>query len=308
MPPVYSGNVPETFSSKTIAKKWAVEQLHKTGYAVDRQSFGRIEFGKNEIYGAIEHLSNPQEFGAIIAVPMVLKRGVQIGEHGDHKNRTKHTVTFGAPVMLNGISGNMAVVINFVNHKFYIHRIVLPDGTPFQLAKRKDADKEMHKGVPKRSLAGATKSASNSSISDSSEKSNPPTKKSSKNSSGRRFVFLEGTKSRNTITRVIRFDADTENYREDLTREIIRDRTFDDTNFHILAEFSLATEYRRRDAPSFAEYRRFKRSGKEDGSRRQTDPSDRVGDQRRGTAEGAGGNGSGGVKGARQAIPRRRRI
>ena len=140
------------------------------------------------------------------------------------------------------------------------------------------------------------------SIPDSATKSNPSTKISS----GRRFVFLEGTKKRNTITRVIRFDVDTEMDMEDIGDYVISNNTFGDKTFRIFEELGIATEYERRNAPSFAEYISKKRNGSEGEGRGKISSDSRVGDQRRGAPEGAGGNGSGGVNGTRQALPRRR--
>ena len=100
----------------------------------------------------------------------MLKRGIQIGEHGNHKLREKHTVTFAAPIELNGVRGNMAVVVNMKNRKYYVHRILLPDGGSFSFDKNKNANRETHQGVPKGSLANTTRFASNNSISHSNEK------------------------------------------------------------------------------------------------------------------------------------------
>ena len=177
---VYTGTVPKSFDSKSSAKTWAFEDLKRYGLKVDKQGFGVIEFSRNDIYGAIEHLKHGEEIAAIVAVPRVLKRGIQIGEHGDHKLRDKHTVTFGAPVELNGTRGNMAVVVNMKNKKYYVHRIVLPDGSSFKFNEKNDANQEMYQGVPKRSLANTTRFASDSSILDSAKKSNSFDKKTSK--------------------------------------------------------------------------------------------------------------------------------
>ena len=167
---VFSGNVPNRFDSKSQAKVWANNELKRYGYRVDRQGFCVIEFAQKDIYGAIEHLTSAEEIVAIVAVPRVIKRGIQIGEHGNHKLREKHTVTFAAPVVLNGIRGNMAVVVNMKNKKYYVHRIIMPDGSAFKFAENKNTDQEMYQGVPKRSLADTTRSVSNNSIPDSGEK------------------------------------------------------------------------------------------------------------------------------------------
>lgn len=192
---VFTGNVPVEFSSKTEAKQWADQELKKYGHQVDRQGMGVIEFSQKDIYGAIEHLKSGAEIAAIVAVPRVLKRGKQIGEHGNHKQREKHTVTFAAPVELNGIRGNMAVVVNMKNKKYYVHRVLLPDGTAFKFEQKNNAEQEMQRGVPKRSLANATSSASNTSISQKSEKSNPFDENSSKILNRREALSDKATKT-----------------------------------------------------------------------------------------------------------------
>ena len=115
-----------------------------------------------------------------MAVYHVLKRGIQIGEHGNHKLREKHTVTFAAPVELNGTRGNMAVVVNMRNKKYYVHRIIMPDGSAFKFSKNKNTDQEAQRGVPKGSLANATRSVSKNSIPKSSQKVNTQSKKVAK--------------------------------------------------------------------------------------------------------------------------------
>ena len=43
--------------------------------------------------------------------------------------------------MLNGVRGNMAVVVNMRNNKHYVHRILTPDGSEFVFdVKRKDTE------------------------------------------------------------------------------------------------------------------------------------------------------------------------
>ena len=93
----------------------------------------------------------------------------------------------------------MAVVVNLKNKKYYVHRIVLPDGSAFKYESIKNnAEQEMYQGVPKRSLANTTSSASKNSISQNSENINPSGEKSSKKSSeavksGKRSSRMEET-------------------------------------------------------------------------------------------------------------------
>ena len=186
---VYSGNVPTHFENRLQSKKWAVEELSKRGFKADRQGFGVIEFSEKDIYGALDHLDSNEERAAIAAIYHVLKRGIQIGEHGNHKLRQKHTVTFAGPVEINGVRGNMAVVVNMRNKKYYVHRIIMPDGSAFRFVKNENANQEAQRGVPKGSLANATRFASVDIISQPTQKSNTSGKKSLENSSGKQYAL-----------------------------------------------------------------------------------------------------------------------
>ena len=161
---VYSGQVPEYVGTKKTAANWVVEQLKKFGFQADRQGFGKIVFSEDEIRSAMKYLDDNEEKVAFVALYYVLKRGIQVGNHGNHKLRQKSTVTFAAPIELNGVRGNMAVVVNLNGNKYYVHRIVMPDGSAFRFNK-KDAKQELYQGVPKRSLADTTSFASDTSIS-----------------------------------------------------------------------------------------------------------------------------------------------
>ena len=66
------------------------------------------------------------------------------------------------------------------NNKYKVHRILMPDGSMFKFEDKKtDTEREMQRGVPKRSLANATSSASNVIIVENAEKVNPSSKLSS---------------------------------------------------------------------------------------------------------------------------------
>ena len=67
------------------------------------------------------------------------------------------------------------------NNKYKVHRILMPDGSMFKFEDKKtDTEREMQRGVPKRSLADATSSVSKHSIEDSNSKVNRNAKMSSK--------------------------------------------------------------------------------------------------------------------------------
>ncbi len=166
---VASIQTPTKFTSKSAAAKWAIDLLAKYGGKVDRQGYGEIYFSPKDINKAVDYADTNEEKAAVAAVPMVLKRGKEIGGHQNHKGREKQTITFAAPVALNGQRGNMAVVVNKNGNHYYTHRIVTPDGRTFVFNKE-DAAQEPSRGVTvSGSLADTTSAASESSISKTGE-------------------------------------------------------------------------------------------------------------------------------------------
>ena len=166
--------VPENLPNKDAAAKWAADRLKASGYKVDRQGFGEILFTKKDLDKGLRYADTPAEKAALAALPKVLKRGIEIGDHTNHKKREKQTVTFAAPVELNGVRGNMGVVINRNGNHYYAHRIVLPDGTVFQFSGiNKDTTQELSRGVTvSGSLADTTSVASTDSVRDFDENVN----------------------------------------------------------------------------------------------------------------------------------------
>ena len=137
---VASIQTPTKFTSKAAAAKWAINLLAKYGGKVDRQGYGEIYFSPKDINKAVDYADTNEEKAAVAAVPMVLKRGKEIGGHQNHKGREKQTITFAAPVVLNGQRGNMAVVVNKRGDHYYAHRIVLPDGKAFVFSEKNNGN------------------------------------------------------------------------------------------------------------------------------------------------------------------------
>lgn len=119
-------------------RQWAESFLKNTGYAVDRKGFGRIEFTPKHINEGLNYLNSPAEIAAFAALPRVLKRGVEIDAHNNHKGRQRGSVTIAAPVKINGVRGNMAVAVTITtkNH-YHAHRVLLPDGSEFTFEVKK---------------------------------------------------------------------------------------------------------------------------------------------------------------------------
>lgn len=75
------------------------------------------------------------------------------------------------------------------------------------------------------------------------------------------FVFVKGTRNNFEITRVIKFDAETETEMEIIKERLYERRTFSDTHLAFLKQQGFATEYTRESAKSFGEYQKLRESG-----------------------------------------------
>ncbi|MBR3751901.1 MAG: hypothetical protein IKK50_02070, partial [Ruminiclostridium sp.] len=121
-------------------RKKIVNDLKKTGYRVEKQGVGTIIFDEKLLNRSLNYIETDAEAAAYQALPQVLKRGIEISGHGDHKTRGYETVTIAAPVMLNGIRGNMAVVVmKTKGNRYKVHRVLTPDGETFVLPEKANA-------------------------------------------------------------------------------------------------------------------------------------------------------------------------
>lgn len=138
MEPVASIQTPPRFSDmpKSDRKAWVINKLRSTNYKVDRKGFGVIKFAEKQLKSAFNYLKKGSvEEASFEALPYVLEHGTQISTHPVHKGREYGTVTFAAPVVINGKRGNMAVVVKQTTENFYkVHRILTPDGSVFDLS------------------------------------------------------------------------------------------------------------------------------------------------------------------------------
>jgi len=113
--------------------KWAVSILKATGFRVDRQNFGVINFSEKQINSGLNYLNTSGEVAAFATLPQVLKRGIIIYDDNNHKGRNFGTVVIAAPVEINGVRGNMGVALQRTSATHYhTHRILMPDGSAFE--------------------------------------------------------------------------------------------------------------------------------------------------------------------------------
>ena len=129
-------------------KKWVMDIIGQTGYKVDVKGFGIVEIGENQIETSLTYLDEPGELAAFACVTRVIKRGLRIGGHENHKGRNYATTTFAAPVIINGTRGNMAVVVKHLGRNLYkTHRILLPDGSSFEFNEQQKTESGLMNGI-----------------------------------------------------------------------------------------------------------------------------------------------------------------
>lgn len=131
-------------------RKWAEQKLKYTGYTVDRQGFGEIVIDGNHINQALNHLlGKKDEMVGVLALPRVLKRGLLIENHEEHKNRTPDSFTFAAPIEIDGARATMGVVVQRTTKNFYhAHRVLLPGGVSFTFENIKNAESKPSGELP----------------------------------------------------------------------------------------------------------------------------------------------------------------
>ena len=104
-------NVKYHVVNKQKAKQDTKEFYKEKGLKVDRLYFGIIEMGDSEVEESSNYANNSAEFAAWRTIPYVLKRGILISGHSNHKNEGFPTFTFAAPVVINGKRGDVVVVV-----------------------------------------------------------------------------------------------------------------------------------------------------------------------------------------------------
>ena len=106
----------------------------KIGTKINRQGFGDVIITPRIINNALEYVHTEGTAIAFFVAHKIIKQGIIIGYHTNHKNRSLDTITFAAPVELNGKRGNMAVVVKIAGRNIYkTHSLLTPEGKLFLL-------------------------------------------------------------------------------------------------------------------------------------------------------------------------------
>jgi len=114
---------------KVLLKPQLYNHFKKLGNNINRQNFGDVSITINDINKSLGYVKTDSEAAAYFLVHKAIKQGVKIGQHINHKNRSVDTITFGAPVKLNGIKSIMAVVVKTTGkNRYKAHRILALNG------------------------------------------------------------------------------------------------------------------------------------------------------------------------------------
>jgi len=123
----------------TSVKNWRRNLRHEVisfynniGTKISRRGFGDVIITPRVLTDALRYATNSGEAAAFFVAHKVIKQGIMIGYHTNHKDRSLDTISFAAPVELNGKRGNMAVVVKIAGRNIYkTHRILTPEGKVF---------------------------------------------------------------------------------------------------------------------------------------------------------------------------------
>ncbi len=108
-------------------------RLAKNNGIVERKGFGKVQVG-TQIKKSAAYIKNVAEIAAITAVPSVIKHGIEISRHNNHKARGYASVTFAARVLIGDKEGVMAVtVVKTVENRYKMHRVFTSDGNVFEI-------------------------------------------------------------------------------------------------------------------------------------------------------------------------------
>ena len=129
------------FKNSREAFDWALGTLKQSGYKAERVGFGTVIFDDKRLKNALQYIKTQEDYIAFAFIPKVIKNGIVIGNHLNHKERGYGTITFSAPVEINGTRVDMAVVVRMEGKNYYkLHRVLMPDGRVYIDKKRSNAE------------------------------------------------------------------------------------------------------------------------------------------------------------------------
>lgn len=124
-----------------------MKALEKGGLIVEHPEIGEIQIEKKKVNRSLNYkekkpAAEKARRAGFLALKDVLKNGIVVDGHNNHKGRNYPTKTIAAPVEINGKRGNMAVVVMRTDgsNRYKVHRILTPDGETFALPEMANAE------------------------------------------------------------------------------------------------------------------------------------------------------------------------
>ena len=121
-----------------------VSMLSDYDFNIETKEIGNVVIDRKRIKESLKYETTDVELMAYQALADVLKEGIVIGRHKNHKLRDYGTVTIAAPVDFidsegTSIRGNVAVVVKKTTDNFYkVHRVLADDGSSVKIKKEAD--------------------------------------------------------------------------------------------------------------------------------------------------------------------------
>ncbi len=113
-------------------------KLSASNGVVNRKGFGDIQVS-SRLKNARAYIKKSDEIAAVAAIPAVIKNGIQIAEHKNHKGRNDGSVTFAGNVTIGDTTCMVAVVVKRTTENFYaVHRVLVYEKE--DIATKKDTD------------------------------------------------------------------------------------------------------------------------------------------------------------------------
>lgn len=181
MQPVANITFDKEIPKQVSEKRSMLEGLLKSNKVIDSLVVGKVEFDTKRIGKGLTYARTDADIAGFLAVPTVIKRGIVIEYHPQHKGGKASTSqdveswTIAAPVVLNGKRGNMGVIVQKTTGMFYkAHKVLMPDGSAFLLdevnKKEKANPGPVHGATTSGRLDEPTRFASDTRISETNEK------------------------------------------------------------------------------------------------------------------------------------------
>lgn len=127
------------YPDKTLMREKLNEHYGSQRFTVDRKGFGQVQFDQNALREMVGYINSDSEFVAAMEAPAIVKRGIEIDHHVEHKGHDDvESFTFAAPIAINEVVGYAAVVVQRTNrNKPHCVRILSPDGSGFDFGQKK---------------------------------------------------------------------------------------------------------------------------------------------------------------------------